>query len=54
MKRIPILEKQKAETIFFEITVAKKKWFTLFAYHPPNFSETQLFGNTQKMSVTLK
>ena len=53
MKRIPILERQKAETIFLETTIAKKKWFILFANHPPNFSKTRLLGNTQKMSVTL-
>ena len=51
MKRIPILERQKAKTILLETTIAKEKWFILFAYHPPNFSKTKLFGNTQKMSV---
>ena len=51
--RIPILERQKVETIFLEIIIAKKKWFILFAYHLPNLSKTKLFGDTQQISVTL-
>ena len=54
MKRMPTLERQKAETNFLAIIIAQKMWFILFADHLPNFSKTKLFGDTQKMSVTLK
>ena len=49
-KRIPKFETEKAETIYIEITIAKKKWCILFAYRPPNFSKTEFF---EEISVTL-
>ena len=49
-KRIPKFETEKAETIWIEITIAKKKWCILFAYRPPNFSKTEFF---EEISVTL-
>ena len=43
MKRIPKFETKKVETICIEITIAERKWCILFAYRPPNFSETEFF-----------
>ena len=42
-KRIPKFETKKMETICIEITIAERKWCILFAYRPPNFSETEFF-----------
>ena len=41
---------KKAGTLCIEITIAKKKRCTLFAYHPPNFSKTEFF---EEILVTL-
>ena len=38
------------ETIYIEITIAKKKWGILFAYRPPNFTKTEFF---EEISVSL-
>ena len=49
-KRIPKLETEKAKTICFKITIAKKKRCILFADRPPNFSKTEFF---EEISVTI-
>ena len=36
-------ETKKAETIYFELTIVKKKWSILFANHPPSTDKKEFF-----------
>ena len=42
-KRLKNLETKLSETICLELTVSNKKWFTLFAYRPPQENNKRVF-----------
>ena len=49
-KQMKNFETKNAETIFLELTSAKKKWCILFAYRPPNTDKEEFFD---EISVSL-
>ena len=44
MKQIKNFETKNAEAICLELVIAKKKWYILFAYRPPDTNKTMFFN----------
>ena len=43
VKQMKKFETTNAETIYFELIIAKKKWCILFAYRPPSTNKDKFF-----------